>query len=698
MNPRLTLSADFCVTDSRSTPHFVAPHPHGAEAREQVIAHGTAYRPEIDGLRAIAVLSVILFHLGVRQLGGGFVGVDVFFVISGFLITGNILADVRRQRFSFARFYERRARRLLPALFVTLAATTLASAIVLPPYQLRAMAKSLVAAVFSASNFVFWSQSGYFDTQASLKPLLHTWSLSVEEQFYLIWPATMLLLWRRGGAKLLIALLVVAVFVSIGAAEYVIPRDRDAAFYLAPFRVAELAIGALCVWWIERTPRGWWRGDAVAFTGLAAIGYAVLAFTERTAFPGMHALVPCLGTAAVICATDARVARRVLSTPTARGTGLISYSLYLVHWPILVFARHLGGESIGVRLGAALFVAMFAIATLMYFYVERPFRWRAARPVSAGGVGTTRQPAGTRRFVTGIAATALLLSAVGGWAYVSKGWPGRVAPDVERLLAHNATAFRRRAIAVRSPRCHMTGAFDPRRLKRRDCMGIASGRLNILVIGDSHAADLWMALHGAYPQVNFLQATGAGCLPVEARYVGLDRPCLDLLQSVKRNGAVLDSLDGIVLAGRWREPLDEIRPELDFFQERGLPVTVFGPPLELTTDVRTLLFRAGTTAGFEAFARPYVDTAVTGIDRQLQRLATSDGAGFVSIIRTLCGDGTCPMFDERRQLLMHDYGHWGVEGGAYFARRLRERFPDPNSLLPRPLAVQRRAPVTNAGQ
>lgn len=643
------------------------------------------------------MVSVVLFHLGVARVGGGFVGVDVFFVISGFLITGNLLADMKAERFSFARFYERRARRLLPVLFFTLALSMVVSAIILPPYQLRAMAKSLAAAVFSTSNFVFWSQSGYFDTAASLKPLLHTWSLSVEEQFYLIWPTVMFLLWRRGGARLLIAFLAAAVVLSTGAAEFVLTRDRDAAFYLAPFRVAELAIGALCVWWLERVPRGWWRGDVTAMAGLAAIGYAIVAYTERTSFPGINALLPCLGTAAIICAPEGRFARRALSLPIVRGIGLISYSLYLVHWPILVFTRHRVEGPIGLRLRAVLLVAMFAAATLMYFYIERPFRYASKGPTGAATAGSARGTQSRRRFVSAIAAVAASLLIIAYSAYASRGWPNRIPPDVRRLIANNADAFQRRAIAVRSPRCHMTGQFDPRRLARADCMGVMPGRLNILVIGDSHAADLWMALHAAYPDVNFLQATGAGCLPVEARYAGLDRPCLDLLRSVKRDRAVLEGIDGVFLAGRWRPPLDELRPELDFFESEQIPVTVFGPPLELTTDVRTLLFRAGSVAGFETFAQPFVDSAVVGVDRRLQRLATSDGAGFVSIIGTLCGDGTCPMFDAERQLLMHDYGHWGVEGGEFFARRLRARYPKPNSLLPRPFAARGSSP-TNAGQ
>jgi peptidoglycan/LPS O-acetylase OafA/YrhL len=689
--------AVFNVTSEQRTTSDVAFEPQRPAGAEAVTPHGTPYRPEIDGLRAIAVVSVILFHLGLSRVGGGFVGVDVFFVISGFLITGNLLADMKSGRFSFARFYERRARRLLPVLFFTLAISMAVSAIMLPPYQLRAMAKSLAAAVFSTSNFVFWSQSGYFDTEASLKPLLHTWSLSVEEQFYLIWPTVMFLLWRRGGARLLIAFLVAAVVLSTGAAEFVLTRDRDAAFFLAPFRVAELAIGALCVWWLERAPRGWWRGDVTAIAGLGAIGFAILAYTERTSFPGVNALLPCLGTAAVISAPDARLARRALSTPIARGIGLISYSLYLVHWPILVFTRHRVEGEIGLRLGALLLVAMFAAATLMYFCIERPFRWTSNRSARSGVPGTRLRLQSGRRFVSGIAAVAVLLTLVAYSAYASQGWPNRIAPDVRRLLASNDDAFQRRAVAVRSPRCHMTGKFDPRRFARADCMGVTPDRLDILVIGDSHAADLWMALHAAYPAVNFLQATGAGCLPVEARYAGLDRPCLDLLRAVKRNRAVLDGIDGVFLAGRWRPPLDEVRPELDFFESKRIPVTVFGPPLELTTDVRTLLFRAGSVAGFESFAQPFVDSTVVGVDRQLQRLVTADGAGFVSIIGTLCGDGICPMFDAERRLLLHDYGHWGVEGGEFFARSLRARNPDPKSLLPRPFAARGTFP-TNAGQ
>ncbi|MEP7383511.1 MAG: acyltransferase family protein, partial [Gemmatimonadota bacterium] len=676
------------MPSSRFAPQHVASDQQLVPAASSIKAHRTPYRPEIDGLRAIAVIGVILFHLGVPHVQGGFAGVDVFFVISGFLITGNLLTDMQAGRFSFARFYERRARRLLPALFFTLAASMAASAILLPPYQLRAMAKSLAAAVFSASNFVFWSQSGYFDTDAALKPLLHTWSLSVEEQFYLLWPTLMLLLWKRGGARLLITVLALAVIVSTGAAEFVLSRDRDAAFYLAPFRVAELAIGALCVWWIERIPSGWWKGDLTAFVGLAAIGYAIISFTDHTRFPGINALLPCLGTAAVICAPDARLARSVLSVPIARGIGLISYSLYLAHWPILVFVRHRTEGPFGPWLGGALLVAMFAVATLMYFYVERPFRWTAHRPTAEVRVSGANVAQGTRRFVTGLAVAAAALTLLAYSAYATRGWPARVAPDVRLLLAGNAEAFQRRAVAVRSPRCHMNGAFDPRRMARPDCMGIMPDRLNVLVIGDSHAADLWMALHGAYPEVNFLQATGAGCLPVEARYAGLERPCLDLLRYVKRSRPTLDGIDGVILAGRWRPPLEEIRTEIDFFESQHIPVTVFGPPLELSDDVRTLLFRAGSASDFEAFAQQFVDSSVVEVDRQLQRVVAAEGAGYVSIIGMLCGRGTCPMFDANRRLLLHDYGHWGVEGGAYFARLLTSRYPDPNSLLPRPHAAR----------
>src|SRR5271170_3095038 len=295
------------------------------------------YRPEIDGLRALAILPVLLFHYRVSPFRGGFVGVDVFFVISGYLITQLIEAERREGRFSIARFYERRVRRIFPALFVMLTAATIAAAFILFPVDLVRYANSLLATAGFAANFEFWREAGYFDVAAAEKPLLHLWSIAVEEQFYLVFPALLLLFQSRRVA------ITLAIFVlSFAFAVWGVIHAPSAAFYLLPGRAWELMLGALlalhAVPFIERR----WIREALAVTGIALIAIAVFGYSKDTPFPGAAALLPCLGAALVIYSSVPGItsASAVLSLPPLVFVGRISYSLYLWHWPLYVFARY----------------------------------------------------------------------------------------------------------------------------------------------------------------------------------------------------------------------------------------------------------------------------------------------------------------------------------------------------------------------
>ncbi|WP_221583740.1 acyltransferase [Microbacterium sp. G2-8] len=305
------------------------------------------YRPDVDGLRAIAMMSVILFHAGLSMLPGGYVGVDVFFVISGYLITRQVVTGMQRSQFSFAEFYLRRARRLLPAALVTILGTLVAALVLLPPFRIAEIAQSAAAAAVSVSNIFFWQESGYWAESSASQPLLHTWSLSVEEQFYLVWPLAMFLL-VKFLPRLVLPILVVGTVLSVIATTYVSMRSPDAAFYLMPFRVYEFAIGALCVW-AERIPWSPGRAGGAAqraswLLGLSLILVAMLTFNEQgTMFPGYLALVPTVGTALMILARRPGGFDAALSNPVMNYIGLRSYSLYLVHWPILVFTAELNG-------------------------------------------------------------------------------------------------------------------------------------------------------------------------------------------------------------------------------------------------------------------------------------------------------------------------------------------------------------------
>ena len=299
---------------------------------------GTPYRADIDGLRALAVLPVLFFHFHIKLFSGGFVGVDIFFVISGYLITQIIFADLKRDRFSIVTFYERRIRRIFPALLTVLAVTTLVAFTVLLPAEVEDYGKSLMAATISFSNVYFWSESGYFDAPASLKPLLHTWSLGVEEQFYLLFPLLMAWLYRNH-RRYLPHVLIVAALASFGAAVYVMQTNPSSAFYLPHLRAWELMIGAMLAIGMFPPLLKSWQRELAASVGFALIVFAVLTYTAATPFPGLNAVAPCVGAALILAAGQhgTTVVGRVLSLKPIVWVGLISYSLYLWHWPVMSF-------------------------------------------------------------------------------------------------------------------------------------------------------------------------------------------------------------------------------------------------------------------------------------------------------------------------------------------------------------------------
>ncbi|MET0407091.1 MAG: acyltransferase family protein [Hyphomicrobium sp.] len=334
-------------------------------------------RRDIDGLRAIAILPVVLYHAHVPSISGGFVGVDVFFVISGYLITGIIRSELQAGSFSLVNFYERRARRILPALFFMIAASILAAVIIMRPEPLVSFAKSVWAAALFSSNFWFWrtARNGYFDTSSDYLPLLHTWSLAVEEQFYLIFPLVMIALWRFSRTAVAGAVVIGSIG-SLVLALIAMARFPQAAFYLAPLRAWELGIGASLALLPQPELRARWMRELLAMCGLMMIAGPVFFYSYLTSFPGLTAVPPCLGAAALLLAgaRGKNVTSSLLSSAPLVGIGIISYSLYLSHWPILSFLR-LRYETLALSpVATALAIcAAFAMAIFSWAFVERPF-------------------------------------------------------------------------------------------------------------------------------------------------------------------------------------------------------------------------------------------------------------------------------------------------------------------------------------
>ena len=345
------------------------------------------YRPEVDGLRALAVLPVIFFHAGLDGFEGGYVGVDVFFVISGFLITSIIISDMENSRFSILRFYERRARRILPALFLVTITCVPFALVVLLPADREEFGASMVAVALFVSNIFFWKHTDYFGTAAELQPLLHTWSLAVEEQYYLLFPLLLLCIWRCA-RHFAMPLMLCFAFGSLMLAQWGAYRYPEAGFFLLPTRGWELAIGAMLalrpVGFLAWAKRPLLR-EAVAFMGIAAIAYSVTSFNESTPFPSVYTLLPTLGTAAVLlwASSDTWVGRLLAVRPLVL-IGLVSYSAYLWHQPVFALVRRWYPFEPPASTMLLLGLLSLALAFLTWRYVEAPFR--DSKRVSRAGI------------------------------------------------------------------------------------------------------------------------------------------------------------------------------------------------------------------------------------------------------------------------------------------------------------------------
>jgi peptidoglycan/LPS O-acetylase OafA/YrhL len=430
------------------------------------------YRREVDGLRALAVLPVILFHAGFRAFGGGFVGVDVFFVISGYLITSIIVGEIGHGRFSIIDFYERRARRILPALFFVMLACLPCAWLWLMPGDMKRFASSLLAVSLFSSNLFFWSESGYFDTAAELKPLLHTWSLAVEEQYYVIFPVLLILAWRFT-RRAVVAILVLIAGASLALAQWGFTADPAGAFYLLPSRGWELLVGAFVAFHLskqgaERPPR--WSGEFGGVVGVLLLVFAIVAYDEHTPFPGFYALVPVVGTALIILLADKHTfVGKLLGNKVPVGIGLVSYSAYLWHQPLFAFARHRSMTAPGDGLLAGLIIVTFLLAYLSWRFVEAPFRDRG-------------------RFSRG---TVFRLSGLGGLFFMGLG-----------LAGIQTSGFRARFDIVLPPKpwdsikCHGAVALAQYKDPVGECLGMAgNGKArDIYLVGDSHAAQLTFPL------------------------------------------------------------------------------------------------------------------------------------------------------------------------------------------------------------
>lgn len=508
-----------------------------------------AYRPDLDGLRALAVLPVVLCHAGVRWLSGGFVGVDIFFVLSGFFITRIIHSEMLEQRFTLTGFYLRRARRILPALFLVLGASLILGLLLLVPAELDDFARTAAAALGSVSNILFWLRDGYFAPGAELQPLLMTWSLGVEEQFYLFYPLLLLIVlrlrWSARHVVLVISLL------SLALACWAVFYKPKAAFYLLPTRIWELGLGA----WLALASPQWLarRFHHIAgVIGILLIGWSLVAISASTPFPGYNALAPCIGTALLISARHGWVNTRVMSIKPLVYVGLISYSLYLWHWPLLSFARITGGTDLDLSATLPLAALSVLLASLTFRYVETPFRRspaRGAKPLLRYGGAT----------LAGLALCAVVIAGDGfAWRMPATAAQWTAQSHRQHLPAEfGAMRWMEQLLHPLPAHCTQLPSF-PARALATDCVDPARTHpRTALLWGDSHAWHMYPGLS------KYLDDQGYGAFMASRGLCSPAVALLDLSRDAEQRACtefsrqVLDlirqraDLDPIIIVGRW---------------------------------------------------------------------------------------------------------------------------------------------------
>lgn len=625
------------------------------------------YRREIDGLRALAVLPVILFHADFQGFSGGFVGVDIFFVISGYLITSILIKEIADGSFSLMGFYERRARRILPVLYFVMAITSVFAYLLLWPNDMLDFGQSLIAVSLFGSNFLFWAESGYFETAAELKPLLHTWSLAVEEQYYIFFPLLLLVTRKFRQYWVVLTLLLMSVM-SLALAEWSNLHAPSAAFFLLPSRGWELLVGALTAYYLYNNDDSnrltiipVLFNQMVSLLGLLMVLYSVSEFNSSTPFPGLYAVIPTLGAVLVIlCATPSTLVGRLLGSNILVGIGLVSYSAYLWHQPLFAFARHQGEGELSSTVLLTLTTLSFIAAYFSWRFIEQPFRDRAKvtrRTVFTAGVGF-----------------GIMFILFGNYINNKEGFVVSFSDEQKQIMAFKHYD---KALLYREGSCflgdgQMSNSFSV------DCASSGEGVNQPMIWGDSHAAALYGGLNKTVS--NLAQYTTSGCPPALPISEGLRTNCNDVNSyTMKKIGDVTPSQ--LFLHANWylynkegitlnlTETIEAVR-----HASPGTEIVVVGGVPRWSPSLPTTLLQNKVVLGNTEKRLPLPLMAkLREIDGQLEGIAISNNVRFVSALDLFCNQDKClalAKFDGDIQLTAWDKAHLTEAGATLLAKAI----------------------------
>jgi peptidoglycan/LPS O-acetylase OafA/YrhL len=641
------------------------------------------HRADIDGLRAVAIIPVVLFHAGISRVPGGFAGVDVFFVISGYLITGLILNDIATGRFSIAHFYERRVRRILPALFFVLIFTSIAAYVFLMPDDAREFGRSLFATMLFSSNLLFAKQTGYFQTAAEMKPLLHTWSLAVEEQFYILYPLSLFVITRYLPKRYVIVLFSL-LGSSLAVSVWDVHWHRSVAFYSSAARAWELLAGGILAVRLIPPIRSQILADILAFLGLLLLIGSFLLLSGSLPFPGLNALYPVIGATLLLYSgtTHATIASRILSTKPFVFIGLISYSLYLWHWVLIFFFRYHFLRPLRGWYSLALISVAVTIATVSWRFVENPFR------------GHRRLVQSRKLLFAGAAAGSAVFVVFASVLFLTHGLPTRLDKSVVALLASKNDYWSRRDSCI-----------------DRICrIGDDKVTPSFMLWGDSHAgaiAPVFEQIAGANGISGFI-AFSPACAPL----LGLKRYDEDDPDKCNRfNRSVLTFIESshirnVFLHARWGLYAEGSRygqeqggpalltsdrnPKADYGAFAGLLRTTIAELNQLDTniiivasvpevrvDVPTALARTSMTGKSPTLVTPYSEF-MSRQERTLGVLSAVAQMYTVQLVypdKLICDEISCATTRENHVLYM-DSNHLSIEGATLLAPQVAPLLKD----------------------
>lgn len=601
-------------------------------------------------------MAVVLYHLGFAALPGGFVGVDVFFVISGYLITGIVSRKLQEGSFSLPDFFVRRIRRLFPAMFVVVCLTLVGGYFLLSPPDLAKLGASSVSAIFSFSNIYFWSGTGYFDTDAMTKPLLHTWSLGVEEQFYLFWPLLLIAIWKWFGGRFASVIAVVGV-ASFAACQFILPTSQETSFFWTPLRAYEFAVGGILAA-INPRPTSKSITNILFVLGAVLITYPIAYFNHSTAFPGWSALIPCLGTALLILAAPHSSFKNIIGSKPAVWIGKCSYSIYLVHWPLIVLFSYYYLDAPELQHKLLLLAASVALGYALFAVVEQPFR---------NGTVAAKFKSG-RTAIVSACTVVVAMSAISLNAWTSDGWAWRLPEDLRKSMD----------VVLQQRLDYWESAWKSHRKFQGD-------KPKVYVIGNSHAVDIYYAIK-QNPNLDVV-IDGTTTHRCYALNVALEPEFKEKCQSLLAQLAHTDNAknaDFIVINELYRVEqdnstyIDSLKKSITIIREVNptAKIIIFGPKATYNTPIYVKLLEYGRLRGADKYVTRYYTNSpqkIEAFDKLLSKLANENGWGYFSMYSSFCISGVCEVLTPDNKMIYWDNGHWTYAGASYLHKKLQDQ-------------------------